>query len=59
MGTPVRRPQIKIETLVDCPRLILLAEIGAHLLPDVLLITAAVGELVRLQDEGLRLVVNH
>jgi intracellular sulfur oxidation DsrE/DsrF family protein len=37
----------------------IVAEIGEHLLPDVLLIPAAVGELVRLQDKGFRLVVNH
>ncbi len=30
----------------------------AHLEPNVLMIPAAVGELVRLQDKGYRLVVN-
>jgi hypothetical protein len=34
-------------------------EIGAHLVPGALLIPAAVLELVRLQDKGYRLVVNH
>jgi hypothetical protein len=34
-------------------------EIQAHMIPGSLLIPAAVGELVRLQDKGYRLVVNH
>jgi hypothetical protein len=34
-------------------------EIQAHFIPNQLLIPAAVGELVRLQDKGYRLVVNH
>jgi hypothetical protein len=34
-------------------------EMHAHFLPGTLLIPAAVGELVRLQDKGYRLVVNH
>jgi hypothetical protein len=34
-------------------------EIGAHLVPGALLIPAAVLEVVRLQDKGFRLVVNH
>jgi hypothetical protein len=37
----------------------IVADIGAHLIPDALLIPAAVGELVFLQDKGYRLVVNH
>jgi len=36
----------------------IVAEIQAHLIPGGLLIPAAVGELVRLQDKGFRLVVN-
>jgi hypothetical protein len=36
----------------------ILAEIQTHLIPQGLLIPAAVGELVRLQDKGYRLVVN-
>ena len=36
----------------------LASEIEAHLVPNALLIPAAVGELVRLQDKGYRLVVN-
>lgn len=35
-----------------------LADIQAHTVPGGLLIPAAVGELVRLQDKGYRLVVN-
>jgi hypothetical protein len=35
-----------------------LAEIQTHLIPQGLLIPAAVGELVRLQDKGYRMVVN-
>jgi hypothetical protein len=35
-----------------------LAEIQTHLIPRGLLIPAAVGELVRLQDKGYRMVVN-
>ena len=34
------------------------ADIQAHLIPDGLLIPAAVGELVRLQEKGYHLVVN-
>jgi hypothetical protein len=34
------------------------ADIQAHLIPGGLLIPAAVGELVRLQDKGYRLIVN-
>jgi hypothetical protein len=34
-------------------------EIQAHMIPGQLVIPAAVGELVRLQDKGYRLVVNH
>jgi hypothetical protein len=34
------------------------AELQQHLIPSGLLIPAAVGELVRLQDKGYRLVVN-
>jgi intracellular sulfur oxidation DsrE/DsrF family protein len=34
-------------------------EIAAHLVPGALMIPAGVGELVRLQDKGFRLVVNH
>jgi hypothetical protein len=34
-------------------------EMMAHQLPGALMIPAAVGELVRLQDKGYRLVVNH
>ncbi len=37
----------------------ILAEIEEHLMPGALLIPAAVGELVFLQDKGYRLVVNH
>jgi intracellular sulfur oxidation DsrE/DsrF family protein len=33
-------------------------EMIAHLVPGALMIPAAVGELVRLQDKGYRLVVN-
>jgi intracellular sulfur oxidation DsrE/DsrF family protein len=33
-------------------------EMIAHLVPGVLMIPAAVGELVRLQDKGYRLVVD-
>ncbi len=36
----------------------IVAEIQAHLIPGALLVPAAVGELVRLQDKGYRLVVN-
>jgi hypothetical protein len=36
----------------------IIEEIQAHLLPGVLVIPAGVGELVRLQDKGYRLVVN-
>ncbi len=36
----------------------ILAEMMAHLVPNGLMIPAAVGELVRLQDKGYRLVVN-
>jgi hypothetical protein len=36
----------------------IVAEIQAHLIPGGMLIPAAVGELVRLQDKGFRLVVN-
>jgi hypothetical protein len=36
----------------------IVADIQAHLIPGGLLIPAAVGELVRLQDKGYRLVVN-
>jgi hypothetical protein len=36
-----------------------LEEIQNHLVPETLLIPAAVGELVFLQDKGYRLVVNH
>jgi hypothetical protein len=36
----------------------IVAEIQRHLIPDGFLIPAAVGELVRLQDKGFRLVVN-
>jgi hypothetical protein len=36
----------------------ILVDIQAHLIPGGLLIPAAVGELVRLQDKGYRLVVN-
>jgi hypothetical protein len=34
------------------------SEIQAHLIPQGLLIPAAVGELVRIQDKGYRMVVN-
>ncbi len=34
-------------------------EMDSHLVPSSLLIPAAVLELVRLQDKGYRLVVNH
>jgi intracellular sulfur oxidation DsrE/DsrF family protein len=36
----------------------IVADIQAHLIPNALLVPAAVGELVRLQDKGYRLVVN-
>lgn len=36
----------------------IVAEIQAHLIPDGLLIPAAVGELVRIQEKGYRMVVN-
>jgi intracellular sulfur oxidation DsrE/DsrF family protein len=36
----------------------IVAEIEAHLVPGALLVPAAVGELVRLQEKGYRLVVN-
>ena len=36
----------------------IVADIQAHLIPGGMLIPAAVGELVRLQDKGYRLVVN-
>lgn len=36
----------------------ILADLQAHTVPGGLLIPAAVGELVRLQDKGYRLVVN-
>jgi intracellular sulfur oxidation DsrE/DsrF family protein len=36
----------------------IVTEIQAHLVPGALMIPAAVGELVRLQDKGYRLVVN-
>jgi hypothetical protein len=36
----------------------IVTEMVAHLEPGVLMIPAAVGELVRLQDKGYRLVVN-
>jgi hypothetical protein len=35
-----------------------LADLQNHLIPGGLLIPAAVGELVRLQDKGYRLIVN-
>ncbi len=34
------------------------AEMMVHLVPKALMIPAAVGELVRLQDKGYRIVVN-
>jgi hypothetical protein len=37
----------------------IVAEMEKHLIPGGLLIPAAVGELVFLQDKGYRLVVNH
>jgi hypothetical protein len=37
----------------------ILTEIQNHLIPGGLLIPAAVGEIVTLQDKGFRLVVNH
>jgi hypothetical protein len=37
----------------------ILAEMEKHLIPGGMLIPAAVGELVFLQDKGYRLVVNH
>jgi hypothetical protein len=36
----------------------IVTEMMAHLVPKALMIPAAVGELVRLQDKGYRLVVN-
>jgi hypothetical protein len=36
----------------------IVADIQTHLIPGGMLIPAAVGELVRLQDKGYRLVVN-
>jgi hypothetical protein len=36
----------------------IVAEIQAHLIPGALLVPAGVGELVRLQDKGYRLVAN-
>jgi hypothetical protein len=36
----------------------ILADLQAHTIPGGLLIPAAVGEIVRLQDKGYRLVVN-
>jgi hypothetical protein len=37
----------------------IVAEFRQHYLPGVIEIPAAVGELVRLQNKGYRLVVNH
>jgi hypothetical protein len=37
----------------------IVAEMEKHLIPGGLMIPAAVGELVFLQDKGYRLVVNH
>jgi hypothetical protein len=37
----------------------ILEDIQSHLVPEALMIPAAVGELVFLQDKGYRLVVNH
>ncbi|MBV9579934.1 MAG: hypothetical protein JO057_15195 [Chloroflexi bacterium] len=36
----------------------IVSDIQAHLIPGGMLIPAAIGELVRLQDKGYRLVVN-
>jgi len=37
----------------------ILAEMRQHYVPGVMEIPAAVGEIVRLQDKGYRLIVNH
>jgi hypothetical protein len=43
-------PDMTVESIVE--------EMQEHLIPDAILIPAAVGELVRLQDKGYRMVVN-
>jgi hypothetical protein len=51
-STTGRNPDNKTEEQI-------VTEIQSHLIAGALLIPAAVGELVRLQDKGFRLVVNH
>ena len=57
MGRPVRSPPVS-RTQINRRAEQIVAELQAHLIPGGLLIPAAVGELVRLQDKGFRLVVN-
>jgi hypothetical protein len=52
LSTTGRNPDGKTEDEI-------LAEIERHLVPGCFLIPSGVGELVRLQDKGYRLVVNH